>query len=508
MLLNRIRGVPLWLSASVISALNAFVFGMDTGTIGSVTTMSSFRNTFGELHPTVHGLVVSSILLPGAITALIAGVLADHYGRTRMIAIGSTIFGIGATLETSAHWLAMFIVGRVMKGVGEGIFLSTVYVHVCEISPARIRGVMTSVVQFLITLGLVFGYFMCYGTSRYEESLSWRLPIAIQAFIAFSNAAACSLLPQSPRWLQARGRPAEAKRIIGQLGLEDAEQMELLSQSGGTLSHSPNLPFWQSLKMTGRDFREAFAAPSRGRTIFGCFLMAMQQFSGIDGVLYYAPILLQQAGISSENATFLASGVSALVIMVVTIPATLLADSWGRRTSTLVGGVLISTLMLIMGSLYAAGEVHANDGAARWVVIVCIYLFAGVFSATWAIGFRAFLIESLPRKTRSSAASLGQSCNWLANFVVALTTPVFVSTSTYGAYFFFASCSILCTVVSAIYMFETRGHTLEHIEQSYSEKQGISTSIWELSAKGFGLRKNESSAPTVVVHTLDPRTAV
>ncbi|KAI0009444.1 sugar transport protein [Xylariaceae sp. FL0662B] len=470
--------------------------------------MSSFKDTFGELSASVHGLVVSSILLPGAITALIAGVLADHYGRTRMIALGSATFGIGAALETSAHWLAMFIVGRVLKGVGEGIFLSTVYVHVCEISPARIRGVMTSVVQFLITLGLVFGYFMCYGTSRYAESISWRLPIAVQTFIAFANAAACSLLPQSPRWLQARGRPEEARRIIDQLGLEDAEQEELLSQSAGTLTHSPSLPFWQSLKLTGREFREAFAAPFRSRTVFGCFLMGMQQFSGIDGVLYYAPILLQQAGISSQDATFLASGISALVIMAVTIPATLLADAWGRKTSTLVGGVLISTLMLIMGSLYAAGEVHSNEGAARWVVVVCIYLFAGVFSATWAISFRAFLIESLPRKTRSSAASLGQSCNWLANFVVALTTPVFVATSTYGAYYFFAACTLFCTLVSAFYMFETKGHTLEHIEQTFSEKQGISTAIWELSTKGFRLRKNESSAPTVMVHSLGTRTSV
>ncbi|KAI1425799.1 sugar transport protein [Xylaria sp. FL1777] len=493
MLLNSFPRVPLWLSASIISALNALVFGLDTGTIGPVTTMSSFKDTFGELSPTLHGIVVSSVLLPGAVTALITGVLADRYGRTRIIAIGSLVYGVGATLETASMWLAMFIVGRLLKGVGEGLFLSTVYVHVCEISPARKRGVMASVAQFLISLGLVLGFFICYGTSHLSGSISWRLPIALQAGIAFANVAASTLLPQSPRWLQARGRSNEANLIIDQLGLDEAEKVELQSQSTETLPHSPDVPFWQSMHETAHDLKEAFDTPFRGRTLFGCFLLAFQQFSGIDGVLYYAPILLQMAGISSQNASFLASGVSAIVILVVTLPATLLADAWGRKTSTVVGGSLIFTLMLISGSLYAAGEVHADRGAARWVVIVNIYLFAAVFSATWAIGVRAFLIESLPSKTRSSAASLAQSSNWVANFLVALTTPIFIATSTFGAYYFFAFATLLCTIISAIYMFETKGRTLESIEKRYSEKQALrrqtmSTGRWSLPIRGFRLR--------------------
>ncbi|KAK9788909.1 hypothetical protein SCARD494_09425 [Seiridium cardinale] len=360
----------------------------------------------------MHGVIVSSILLPGALAALIAGILADRYGRTRMIAIGSVVFGIGAALETASFRLAMFIVGRLIKGAGEGIFLSTVYVHVCEICPAKKRGIVSALPQFLITLGLVMGFFISYGTASLEGSISWRLPIAIQAFLAFSNATLCSLVPPSPRWLQAKGRSEDARAIVAQLGLDDAEQAELLSSSASGLEHSPNSTFWENIKQTIHEFREAFSAPFRTRTIFGCFLMAMQQFSGIDGVLYYAPILLQQAGISSSQASFLASGVSALLIMAVTIPATLFADRWGRKTSTLVGGTLIFVLMLLMGSLYATGEVHADHGAGRWVVIVSIYLFAVVFSVTWAIGIRSFLIESLPRKTRSSAASLGQGSNW------------------------------------------------------------------------------------------------
>jgi len=371
-------------------------YSLDTGTIGPVTTMPSFQATFGELSPTLHGIVVSAALLPGALTALITGVLADRYGRTRMIAMGSLIYGIGATLETASMWLAMFIVGRLFKGIGEGLFLSTVYVHVCEISPARIRGVMASVPQFFISSGLVIGYFVCYGTSHLPGSISWRLPIVLQAGIAFTNSAAAIFLPQSPRWLQARGCSEEAHRVVEQLGLDEAEKLELQSHFTVVLSQSPDLSFWESVRQTAHDLKEAFDAPFRSRTLFGCFLMASQQLSGIDGILYYAPILLQAAGISSLQASFLASGVSAVVILVVTVPGSLFADAWGRKTSTLVGGASIFMLWIISASLYAAGEVHADKGAARWVVIVSIYLYAAIFSVTWAIGLRTFMIESLP----------------------------------------------------------------------------------------------------------------
>lgn len=389
--------------------------------IGPVTTMSSFKSTFGELTPSLHGTVVSSVLLTGAIAAMVAGILADRHGRTRIIAIGSFIYGIGTAVECGSTLLGVFILGRLIQGVGEGLFISACYVQVSEISPTRVRGIMTSIPQVGVSFGLVIGYFVCYGTSRIEDSsLSWRLPLALASFFGFAFSATTLLIPNSPRWLLAQGRVDEARTIIAQLGLGEDEQRELLEQSSSGLEHPPDLSFAASLKATFADFREAFSAPFRGRTAFGCFIMGMQQFSGIDGVLYYAPILFAQAGLSSEQASFLASGVSALVMLVVVVPATLLADHWGRRTSSLLGGSLITFLMLLMGSLYAAGEVHADSGAGRWVVIVCIYLFAVVFVGTWAISFRTFLVESMPRKTRSSASSLAQSANW-----VCFTAPLF-----------------------------------------------------------------------------------
>ena len=381
--------------------------------------MTSFKETFGEFSATVHGVIVSSILIGGVITSLVSGILADRYGRPRMIALGSLIFGVGATLETTAFHLPTFVVGRLVKGVGEGIFLSTVYVLVAELSPAKRRGTVANIPQLNISSGILIGFFMCYGTATLPGSLSWRLPLGVQAGLAFANAAATwALVPQSPRWLLATGREAGARAVIARLGLGEDEQQELLAQSGqSALEHRPDATLAESARETVRAFREAFSAPVRARTAFGCFIMAMQQFSGIDGVLYYAPILFAQAGLGSSQASFLASGVSALVLLVVTVPATLMCDMWGRKTSSVVGGALISAIMLLMGSLYAAGAVRPGTPAA-WVVIVSIYLFGCVFSATWALGFRMYMIESLPRKTRSSGASLAQASNWVRRHII------------------------------------------------------------------------------------------
>jgi len=375
--------------------------------------MPSFIETFGHFSATLHGVIVSSILISGVLMSLLGGILADRYGRTRMIALGSLIFGTGAAIETTSVNLAMFIIGRIIKGVGEGTFLMTVYVLVAEISPAKRRGTVANIPQIMISSGIVLGYFICYGSQVLAGSLSWRLPLAIQAEIALTNAAACSLVPQSPRWLLAKGLTEQARQTIAQLGIADEEQEELFRQAVAGLEQSPDSSILDSVKETLHDFKNAFAAPVRSRTIFGCFILGMQQFSGIDGVLYYAPIIFRQAGLHSTQASFFASGISALVMMIVTIPATLMCDMWGRRTSSLVGGSLTFFFMLLIGSLYATGKVYADHGAARWVVIVSVYLFACVFSATWALGLRMYLIESLPRKTRSSGASLAQASNWV-----------------------------------------------------------------------------------------------
>lgn len=362
----------------------------------------------------------------------------------------------------------MFVAGRIIKGFGEGFFLSVTVVYVCEISPSKQRGPLASLVQGLTTVGIAVGYFLCYGTSRIDSSASWRVPLAFQATLAFTFAACCIRIPDSPRWLVNQGRNREAVLTVARLGIPASELDEIAQNSEDDVTEPVvKKSLKESMESTVLEMSKVLAKNVRKRTALGCFMMAMQQFSGIDGVLYYAPLLFKQAGLSSEQATFLASGVSALVILGVTIPASIFADAWGRRPSTIVGGAGLAACMLLIGSLYASNSVHGDSGAGRWVVIVTIYLFAVIFSTTWAIGFKIYSSEIHPISTRASATSLAQSANWGANWIVAFTTPIFLAHSTFGIYFLFGSTSLFTAIVCWFAMPETRGKSLEFIDASF-----------------------------------------
>ncbi|KIW00155.1 uncharacterized protein PV09_08331 [Verruconis gallopava] len=469
---RNVLNMPLYQSASIITALGGFLFGLDTGTVGPVTTMDAFVKSFGPLSSTLHGVVVSTILIGGTLSGVFAGNFADIYGRIPTISAGAAIFGIGAALECVAPKLGVFIFGRFVKGLGEGLFLGTLVVYVCEIAPARRRGPLASLIQFLVTIGLATGFFVSYGTARIgQSSAAWRSPLAVQALMAFSFAAASMRLPPSPRWLLAKHRTDEALLTLERLGLDCTELEQMASRASVADLHA-DTSLLGSIKQNFTDMTRVFSKAARKQTAFACFLMAMQQFSGIDGVLYYAPLLFQQAGLASGEASFLASGISALVIFAVTIPASMYVDRMGRRASTIFGGLAMFVVMTLMGSLYASRAVHEGHGVARWIVIVCIYLFAVAFSITWAVSMRIYSSEIQPAATRASATNLAQSSNWMANFIVALTTPILLARSSFAAYFLFGGCTLLTVLVCFFFMPETKGKSLEAIDRAFAEHKG------------------------------------
>ncbi|KAJ5693457.1 hypothetical protein N7462_002880 [Penicillium macrosclerotiorum] len=475
--------LPPYIWASILCSANGLLFGMDTGIIGPVTDMTLFRASFGgSQNSTIHGLIVSSILLPAALSSIFAGYVADKLGRPKGIGIGVFIFGVGAAIEAGAVSLGMFIAGRVIEGLGEGLFLGNLVVLICEISPTSTRGPLTTGPQLVITLGLVIGFFTCYGTQSLKSSLSWRTPFILLSSLSMVLCAGSLLfLPESPRWLSLHGRHAQAAEMWHRLGVSQAER-EKAEQEPEIPEEVPApvvVASSKESKVTAvecskqkirRKLLDVFSRDVRSRTLLAVFLMGMQQLSGIDGVLYYAPLLFQQAGLSSSDASFFASGVSALVIFAVTIPGLIYADRWGRRTSIVYGGLGLGIVMFLIGGLYAGNAVHSSSGAGRWVVIVSIYIFAVIFSMTWAIAVKVYSAEIQPQRTRASATTLSHSSNWVCNFLVALTTPILLDRSSFGAYFLWGGCSIATALVGAIYMHETKGRSLDEIEHAFRGK--------------------------------------
>lgn len=280
-----LRQPPAYILACILCSANGLLFGMDTGVIGPVTDMKDFKTQFGgSQNATIHGLIVSSILIPAALSSFFAGYLADKLGRPKGISIGVFIFGVGAAIEAGATSLGMFIGGRVIEGLGEGLFLGNLVVYICEISPTSTRGPLTTGPQLLITLGLVTGYFTCYGTSNISSSLSWRTPWIILASLSMIlSVLSLMLLPPSPRWLTLHGHQDEADAVWDMLGVSHAEREKVELQVA--VEEVPAERDESDDNKTHKLF-EIFQKDVRGRTALAVFLMGVQQLSGIDGVLY------------------------------------------------------------------------------------------------------------------------------------------------------------------------------------------------------------------------------
>ncbi|KAK1993304.1 general substrate transporter [Colletotrichum falcatum] len=448
--------MPNYVTASIALSFGGFLNGYDTGSIGAIVHMEQFSATLGALSPTVRGITVSAILLTGTVPSLFAGQLADKHGRLRVILPGAALFGLGALLQAASFSLGQFVCGRAVSGVGQGAFLGNISVYLAEIAPSSRRGRLAALPLFMTTVGICVGYFSCYATSSLGDSTAWRLPYVVAVAVSAMLALACRALPESPRWLLLRGRTSDA---MAALELLDFNMDEARRDFLNAPQEQPSLSARQS-------FMLPFRGPYRSRTFLVLFMLSMIQLSGIDAITYYAPTLFEQAGISSSASSLVASGVSSITMLLVSIPAFMLADKWGRRTSAISGGVFLSGLMMLIGSLYAAGSVGPT-GAARWVVIVSVFAFGMAFCATWGIFARTYASEILPGNTRAAGNAIGMACSFFTNWLVALVTPILLSTSAYGAYFFFGALTLFTVAVLAVFMPETRGRSLENIQSEF-----------------------------------------
>ncbi|GJE97695.1 MFS sugar transporter [Phanerochaete sordida] len=453
--------IPTYVWCTIFTALGGFCFGFDTGSIGPLIVMPRFQQHFfgdKEMNPTVQGLIVSSILLTASLASLVSGPMSNKISRVRTISLGAVVFAAGSAIACASGPLPQLFVGRCLAGVGEGLFLSAITVYTVEIAPASARGRLGTVVQLLITIGIASGYFVCYGTSHIPSSLSWRFPLGMQAAVSIVLAAGCPFLPHSPRWLHHVGRHGEARAAWERLGVSaaDVEKTEQAAQR----EEVPREGFW-------KETRQMWKKGIRTRTMLGVFLSGMQQASGIDGVLYYAPVLFSQAGLSSTTSSFIASGVSGLVIMTFTFLCQFFTDTWGRRPSMIRGGAVVAGSMLIIGSLYASGATDHASG--RWAVIALIYIFVIGYTCTWAICVRIICSEIQPTRTRAAVSSLGQCANWAVNWLIAFSTPLFLAKSTSGPYFLFGACSLVTTLVCLAFQPETRGASLEEVDEAFAQ---------------------------------------
>ncbi|GAA6030128.1 hypothetical protein JCM8097_009275 [Rhodosporidiobolus ruineniae] len=429
--------------------------------------MASFYAEFGHISEGVRGVIVALILLTSAMSGIFAGNISDKLSRKRAISLGAFIFSVGQVIScVSFKYIGILALGRLIAGAGEGIFLGTLNVYVSEISPKHLRGMMMLLTQTFICLGVTSGFFVVYGAQHllHPANVAWRIPFAISAGISLGVGIAAPFLPYSPRWLLAHNRRREAEEVIDKLvGTGEhaqQERRELLAAGPAAMADKG------AERSKRAAFKRIWQKDVRWRTILGALMNSFQMLSGIDFVLFFAPLLFTQAGLDPATASFIASGVTGILLIASTFVTTLFIGKVGRRTIFIGGGLSIASTLFVLGIMYASGGAKGRIG--KWVTVVFIELFAFTFGCTWASCTRLIATEIQPGSTRAAAASFAQASNQLINFVVAVSGPVFLARSSYGPYFTYGAFTLAGTLFAYFFQVETKGQSLESIDALFT----------------------------------------
>ncbi len=447
------QGSLLYVSAICgIAALGGLLFGYDTAVIADA--IGYLQQHFG-LSPAMKGWTAGCVLLGCMLGVSFAGVFCDRLGRKKTLLLAGVLF-LASSLGTALpRTLTEFVVFRILAGVGVGIASMASPIYIAEAAPARIRGRMVSVNQFAIIGGMLVTYFVNYavahhGGEAWNVTTGWRWMFGLGAAPAALFLALLMWAPESPRWLIRQNRTGEALEILRRVdGAAYAEQelkviRETIAQEGGSL-------------------RQLFQPGMRQALGLGVALAILQQVTGINVFLYYAPEIFKQLG-SNTDAALLQTVVVGAVNLLFTVIAIWTVDRLGRRPLMIIGSVGMGV------SLLAIGLAAQAQAVAAWVLvfilgyIACFALSVG--PVTWVI-----LSEIFPTSIRGRALSLATFCLWVADFAVTQTFPMMDEAPALVAkfhhafpfYLYAAMCAVLALVVTR-WTPETKGRTLEEIE--------------------------------------------
>jgi sugar porter (SP) family MFS transporter len=427
------------------AALGGLLFGYDTGVISGALL---FLRTAFHLSSLMAGVVTSIALAGAAAGAAFAGKLADRFGRRPILLATATVFVVGAIVSALAGSLAVLLVGRVLVGIGIGGASMLTPLYLAEIAPARERGALVSCNQLAVTLGILVSYLVGYA---FAASGSWRWMLGLGGVPGVILAVGMLLLPETPRWLAGHGHADQARaalrRLRGRHVDIESEVKQLRADLKDTVQALPQSKLGHSA--------------ARLPLIVGIGLAIFQQVTGINTVIYFAPIIFQAAGLSSASAAILATAGIGVVNVVLTIVAIWLVDRVGRRVLLLSGlaGMGISLCLLALGFLLGTGS------ALGWLIAASLAAYVGFFAIGLGPVFWLLISEIYPLAIRARGMSAATIANWLSNLVVALTFLDLVDLlSRPGVFFLYAALTFGAFVFARDLVPETKGLSLEEVE--------------------------------------------
>lgn len=444
-------GAFLYISAA-IAALGGLLFGYDTGVISGAELF--LKNDF-TLSIIALEVIVSGVLAGAAVGALLGGRMADLFGRRRLLIATAIIFAAGGLACAAATSPTVLIVGRIVVGLGIGLASASVPVYISEVSPANARGWQVSLFQLAITVGILVAYIVDYAFAAIQ---GWRWMFGLAVVPAAIFGLGMLFLPESPRWLARRGHHDKARAMLMRIrGTSDVSAE--LQEIERSLTHANE-----------RGQLSDLLAPSiRPALLVGIGLAIFQQVTGINTVIYYAPLIIQSAGISSASGAILATAGIGLVNVLMTIVAMWLIDRMGRRPLLLVG---IAGMAITLGLLGLAFYVSGKSVALVWLAVISMMVYVGSFAISLGPIFWLLISEIYPLKIRNSTEGLSAAFNWGSNLLVSLTFLTLLQmigpTRTFWLYGLLA---VAAWIFSYFRVPETKGRTLEEIEEFWRARR-------------------------------------
>lgn len=318
-----------------------------------------------------------------------------------------------------------------------------------------------------------------------QSNGAWLTPICLQIFPAMVLFIGMIFMPFSPRWLVHHGREDEARRVLSSLRglsadheLVELEFLEIKAQSmfekRTVAEHFPHLrepTNWNIFKLQWVAVGALFKTRSMfKRVVISTVTMFFQQWTGINAILYYAPTIFKQLGLSGNTVSLLATGVVGIVMFLATIPAVLWIDKLGRKPVLTVGAIGMATCHIIIAVIVAKDQYQwGSQSGAGWAAVCMVWLFVIHFGYSWGPCAWIIVAEIWPLSTRPYGVSLGASSNWMNNFIVGQVTPDMLNTITYGTYIIFGLLTYTGAAFIWFFVPETKRLTLEEmVSSSYS----------------------------------------
>ncbi|KAI1765191.1 hexose transporter [Hypoxylon sp. FL1150] len=496
-------------------AFGGVLFGYDTGTISGILAMdywqtlfsTGYVNTQGHLDvsPSQSSAIVSILSAGTFFGALGSPLLADNIGRRLGLIVSAFVFILGVILQTAATALPLFLAGRFFAGFGVGLISALIPLYQSETAPRWIRGAIVGAYQFAITIGLLLAAIVDYSTQYRQDTGSYRIPIAVQFAWAIILIVGMTVLPETPRFLIKKGQHDKAALSLSKLRRIDPKHAAIEAE---LLEIRANHEY--ELSIGKASYLDCFRGPMLKRQLTGMGLQALQQLTGINFIFYYGTQYFKNSGIQDS---FTIQVITSCINVVSTLPGLWAVDKLGRRPLLLWGaiGMCVSQFLVAMlGTLTtgqdASGNIIVYNVAAQkaGIAFICIYIF--FFASTW--GPLAWVVtgEIYPLKTRAKSLSMTTATNWLLNWAIAYSTPYLVN---YGdgyanlqskIFFVWFGACFLCIAFVYFFIYETKGFSLEEVDELYTEVSSARKSPGWQPSSTFAQRQGVDGATDEVVH--------